>query len=50
MENPIVGLIMGSIFGICLVLSGLTDPDKIIGSLRFKDFHVIRTVVVFLFV
>ena len=50
MENPIVGLIMGSIFGACLVLSGLTDPDKIIGSLRLKDFHVIRTVVVFLFV
>jgi hypothetical protein len=50
MENSIVGLIMGLIFGACLVLSGLADPDKIIGSLRLKDFYVVRTVTVFLLV
>jgi hypothetical protein len=50
MENSIVGLIMGSIFGACLVLSGLADPDKIIGSLRLKDFYAIRTIIVFLLV
>lgn len=50
MENPIVGLIMGSIFGACLVLSGLTDPDQIIGTLRLKNFHAIRTVAVFILV
>ena len=41
----IISLIMGVIFGAALVLAGLTDPDKIIGSLRLKDFHVLRTVV-----
>ena len=30
MLTPIVGLIMGAMFGACLVLAGLTDPDKII--------------------
>lgn len=50
MENSIVGLIMGLIFGACLVLSGLADPDKIISSLRLKDFYVVRTVIVFLLV
>jgi len=41
---------MGIIFGASLVLAGLTDPDKIIGSLRLKDFHALRTVVVFVLV
>jgi uncharacterized membrane protein YedE/YeeE len=41
----IISLIMGVIFGAALVLAGLTDPDKIIGSLRLKDFHALRTVV-----
>lgn len=41
----IISLIMGVIFGAALVLAGLTDPDKIIGSLRLKDFHVLRTVI-----
>lgn len=50
MAIPIVGLIMGVIFGASLVLTGLTNPDKIIGALRFKDFYVIRTVAVFLLV
>ena len=34
MSTPIVGLIMGVIFGTSLVLTGLTNPDKIIGTLR----------------
>lgn len=46
MAIPIVGLILGAIFGASLVLTGLTNPDKIIGSLRLKDFHALRTVVV----
>lgn len=50
MSTPIVGLIMGSIFGACLVLAGLTDPDKIIGALRLKDSHAIRTLIVFVLV
>ncbi|MFC1781776.1 DUF6691 family protein [Planctomycetota bacterium] len=50
MDNPIVGLIMGSIFGACIVLAGFADPDKIIGSLRLKDFHVLRTMIVFIVV
>jgi len=50
MSTPIVGLIMGVIFGASLVLTGLTNPDKIIGAFRLKDFYAIRTVVVFLLV
>jgi len=50
MSNPIVGIIMGVIFGASLVLTGLTNPDKIIGALRLKDFYAIRTVAVFLLV
>ena len=50
MSSPIVGLIMGVIFGASLVLTGLTNPDKIIGALRLKDFYAIRTVAVFLLV
>ncbi|UCC99552.1 MAG: YeeE/YedE family protein [Phycisphaerales bacterium] len=46
MAIPVVGLILGAIFGASLVLTGLTDPDRIIGSLRLKDFHALRTVVV----
>ena len=50
MSTPIVGLIMGVIFGASLVLTGLTNPDKIIGALRLKDYYAIRTVAVFLLV
>ncbi|MHC4432409.1 MAG: YeeE/YedE family protein [Planctomycetota bacterium] len=50
MSTPIVGIIMGAIFGASLVLAGLTDPDKIIGTLRLKDFHAMRTVAVFVLV
>jgi hypothetical protein len=50
MASPIVGLIMGVIFGASLVLTGLTNPDKIIGGLRLKDFYAIRAVAVFVLV
>jgi len=50
MKNPIAGLIMGLIIGACPVLSGLTNPDIIIGLLRLRNFHVIRTIAVFLLV
>lgn len=50
MSSPVVGLIMGVIFGASLVLTGLTNPDKIIGALRLKDFYAIRTVAVFVLV
>lgn len=50
MENSIIGFIIGIIFGACLVLSGLTDPDKIINAFKLKDFHVIRTIAVFILV
>ncbi len=46
MAISFVGLIIGAIFGASLVLTGLTDPDKIIGSLRLKDFHALRTIIV----
>jgi cytochrome c biogenesis protein CcdA len=46
MNSPIVGVIMGVILGASLVLTGLTNPDKIIGALRFKDYYAIRVVVV----
>ena len=41
------GLIVGLFFGLSLVLSGLADPDKIIGTLRLKDLHALRTIAVF---
>ena len=50
MVTPIVGLIVGAMFGACLVLAGLTDPDKIIGALRLKDRDAIRTILVFVLV
>jgi hypothetical protein len=50
MSSPVVGLIMGIIFGASLVLTSLTDPDKIIGALRLKDFYAIRTVATFVLV
>ena len=50
MGAHIVSLILGIIFGSCLVLAGLAEPDRIISALRLKDTHVIRTIVVFLLV
>lgn len=43
-------LIVGGLFGAALVLGGLADPDKIVGTLRLKDFHAMRTIAVFVLV
>lgn len=45
-----LGLIVGLGFGAALVLSSLANPDKIIGTLRLKDFHAMRVIAVFLLV
>lgn len=42
------GLLIGILFGASLVMAGLSDPDKIIGTLRIKDLHALRTIVIFL--
>ena len=46
----LLGLIVGGLFGAGLILAGLADPDKIIGTLRLKDFHALRTIAVFVLV
>ncbi|UCC99587.1 MAG: YeeE/YedE family protein [Phycisphaerales bacterium] len=50
MATVIVGLVIGALFGAALVLAALADPDKIIGTLRLKDFHAMRTIAVFVLV
>ena len=50
MNVNMTGLLIGFLFGAALYLSGLADPDKIIGTLRLKDLHVLRTIAVFLLV
>jgi uncharacterized membrane protein YedE/YeeE len=50
MSTEVIGFIIGVIFGAGLFLGGLADPDKIIGTLRLKDFHAMRTIVVFILV
>ena len=42
--------LIGIAFGAALFLSGLANPDKIIGTLRLKDFHAMRVIVVFVLV
>ncbi len=50
-ENPnITGFVIGILFGASLFVAGLADPDKIIGTLRLKDFHAMRTIAVFVLV
>ena len=44
------GLGIGILFGAALLLAGIADPDKIIGMLRLKDFHALRTIAVFIIV
>jgi len=44
------GLLIGFLFGAALYLGGLAEPDKIIGSLRLKDFHAFRTIALFVLV
>ena len=50
MSTELLGFIMGALFGAFLFLGGLADPDKIIGTLRLKDFHAMRTIAVFVLV
>ena len=50
MSNEMIGFIIGLLFGVSLFLAGLADPDKIIGTLRLKDFHALRTIAVFVLV
>jgi len=50
MTSGLTGFLIGTAFGASLLLSGLADPDKILGALRLKDFHAIRTIAVFVLV
>ncbi len=50
MSSETIGFIIGSLFGAALFLGGLADPDKIIGTLRLKDYHAMRTIAVFVLV
>ncbi len=50
MSTEMIGFIVGILFGAGLLLAGLADPDKIIGTLRLKDFHALRTIAVFVLV
>jgi len=45
-----LGLGVGITFGALLFLAGLADPDKIVGTLRLKDFHAMRVIAVFVLV
>jgi uncharacterized membrane protein YedE/YeeE len=47
MDINILGFFIGGLFGAALFLSGLAEPDKIVGTLRLKDFHAMRTIAVF---
>ena len=50
MSTEMIGFVVGLLFGAGLLLGGLADPDKIIGTLRLKDFHALRTIAVFVLV
>jgi len=45
-----LALTTGAVFGSALFLGGLAEPDKIVGALRLKDFHALRTIAVFVLV
>jgi hypothetical protein len=45
-----IGLVIGVLFGAGLILGGLADPDKIVGTLRLKDLHGLRTIILFVLV
>ena len=50
MNTELTGFLIGFLFGGGLLLAGLADPDKIIGTLRLKDFHAMRTIGMFVLV
>lgn len=45
-----LGILIGILFGAGLIISDLANPDKIIGTLRFKDFHALKVIAVFVVV
>ena len=50
MSANLTGFIIGALFGAALFLAGLAEPDKIIGTLRLKDLHALKTIAVFVLV
>ena len=46
-EMQILALGVGGVFGAALMVAELADPDRIIGTLRLKDFHAMRTIAMF---
>jgi uncharacterized protein len=46
-EMQILALGVGGAFGMALVIAELADPDRIIGTLRLKDLHAMRTIAMF---
>ena len=44
------GFVIGLLFGAALFTAGLANPDNIIGTLRLKDLHAMRTICVFILV
>ena len=46
-EMQILALGVGGVFGVALIVAELADPDRIIGTLRLKDFHAMRTIAMF---
>lgn len=46
-QMQILALGVGGAFGMALILAELADPDRIIGTLRLKDFHAMRTIAMF---
>ena len=46
-EMQILALGVGGVFGMALIVAELADPDRIIGTLRLKDFHAMRTIAMF---
>jgi hypothetical protein len=50
MPVELLGFMVGLFFGAFLFLGGLADPDKIIGTLRLREFHAMRVIAVFVLV
>ncbi len=50
MNFDISGFLVGFMFGMVLYFSGLANPDKIIGTLRLKDLHALRTIMLFIII
>jgi len=50
MSTELIGFLVGAAFGAALFVGDLANPDKIVGTLRLKDFHAMRTIAVFVLV